>query len=108
MSNFYKNKLKNIIEILVMLIGISCFVTQALQYFTDRWSLHFYKEVFMLVLFYIFSRYNSKVVELFDAIVFRVKNFKVNKTNEDSCHTDDELSKKEQILGDGIDTDEEV
>ena len=101
MSNFYKNKLKNIIEILVMLIGIGCFVTQAVQYFTGRWNLPFYKEVFMLVLFYIFSRYNNKVVELFDAIVYRVRNFKLTKNNK-------ELNNRQSIIGDGIDTEEEV
>ena len=98
MSNFYKDKLKNIIEILVMLVGIGCFITQAYQYFIGKWFLPFYKEVFMLVLFYIFSRYNSKVVELFDAIVYRVRNFKIN-----SKVTNTVEEAKAGIIGEGTD-----
>lgn len=64
-----KDKLNNIINkvtfLLVRFVGIAAFIWQTIQYFTGRWNDEWYKEVAMLVIFFIFARYPKEILNLF-------------------------------------------
>lgn len=51
--------------ILVRFSGIGAFIWQTIQYFTGRWGDEWYKEVSMLVIFFIFARYPKEILNIF-------------------------------------------
>ena len=51
--------------ILARVAGIVAFIWQILQFFTGRWSDEWYKEIAMLVIFFVFARYPKEILLLF-------------------------------------------
>ena len=50
---------------MVRFAGMCAFLWQIIQFFTGKWNDEWYKEVAMLVVFFIFARYPKEILELF-------------------------------------------
>lgn len=57
--------LDKITLILVRVSGIVALIWQIIQFFTGRWTDEWYKEVGMLVLFFILARYPKEILLFF-------------------------------------------
>ncbi len=94
------------IEIIISIFGVVGYMTQLVQFFSGRWGNPFYQEVFMLVLFFIFSLHMNRVIDLFKAFVSRIKKTEP-KTDSTSIKATsvvaDEEDNNNNVGGGGID-----
>ncbi len=67
------SRINKITYIAVRLAGLGGFIWQIIQFFTGRWNDEWYKEVLMIVLFFVLARYPKKILVIFETILSKLK-----------------------------------